>query len=140
MSRQDLSERDQRASRDSYQAFKQLVEQFPESTLHAPTRALRMDYIVNSLADHEVHVARYYFRRGAYLAAANRAQHAVTEFQNAPAAEEALYIMVQSYDKLGLDELRDDADRVLQQNFPNSRFLSDGLRPRRARLVAVLVS
>ena len=126
VSRQDLSERDQQASRDSYQSFKLLVEQFPESK-YAPDAQLRMAYIVNSLASHEVHVARYYYRRGAYLAAANRAQRAVSDFQNAPAAEEALYLMARSYDRLGLDELRDGADRVLKQNFPDSRFLRDGL-------------
>ncbi|HET9643570.1 MAG TPA: outer membrane protein assembly factor BamD [Burkholderiaceae bacterium] len=124
--RQDLSERDQQASRDAYQSFKQLVEQFPGST-YAPDARVRMDYIVNALAAYELHVARYYFRRGAYVAAANRAQQAVQEFQQAPATEEALYIMAQSYDKLGLDKLRDDADRVLKKTFPNSRFLKEGV-------------
>ena len=61
-----------------------------------------MDYIVNALAEYEVHVARYYYRRGAYLAAANRAQQTVREFQQTPSVEEALYILAQSYDKLGL--------------------------------------
>ena len=126
---QDLSERDQRASRDAFQAFKQLVDQFPVSR-YAPDSRLRMNYIVNSLASYEVHVARYYFRRGAYVAAANRAQQAVAEFQQAPATEEALYIMAQSYDKLQLTSLRDDADRVLRANFPNSAYLTQGLSAR----------
>jgi outer membrane protein assembly factor BamD len=124
---QDLSERDQRGSRDAYQAFKQLVEQFPD-TPYADDARVRMDYIVNSLAEYEVHVARYYFRRGAYVAAVNRAQQAVVDFEGAPAVEEALYIMVQSYDRLGLDTLRDDSNRVFQQNFPNSVFPSQGVR------------
>lgn len=126
---QDLSERDQQASRDAYQSFKQLVEQFPSSKYAADAR-VRMDYIVNALAEYEVHVARYYFRRGAYVAAANRAQQALLEFQQAPATEEALYIMARSYDRLGLEQLRDDADRVLKKNFPESRYLSQGLRTR----------
>jgi outer membrane protein assembly factor BamD len=127
ISRQDLSERDQQASRDAFQSFKQLTEQFPDSR-YTPDAAVRMGYIVNALASHEVHVARYYYRRGAYVAAANRAQRAVADFQNSPSAEEALYILSLSYDKLGLKELRDGSDRVLKQNFPSSRFLVEGLR------------
>jgi outer membrane protein assembly factor BamD len=120
---QDLSERDQRAARDSFQAFKQLTDQFPLSR-YTPDARQRMSFIVNSLAQYEVHVAGYYYRRGAYVAAAARAQQAVTEFQQSPAIEEALYIMVQSYDKLALPQLRDDADRVLRKNFPKSAYLT----------------
>lgn len=123
LAKQDLSERDQQASRDSYQSFKQLTEQFPKSK-YAPDALVRMRYIVSSLASYEVHVARYYYRRGAYLAAVNRAQQTLQEFQMAPAAEEALAIMVQSYDRLGMDQLRDDAVRVLRKNFPNSEFVA----------------
>jgi len=127
ISRQDISERDQQASRDAYQSFKQLVEQFPNSKYSADAR-VRMDYIVNALAQYELHVARYYYRRGAYVAAANRAQQAVREYQQTPSIEEALYILALSYDKLGLTQLRDDADRVLKQNFPESRFVKEGFR------------
>jgi outer membrane protein assembly factor BamD len=128
LSKQNLSERDQQASRDSYQSFKQLTEQFPQSR-YAEDAQVRMNYIVNSLAQYEVHVAGYYYRRGAYVAAANRAQQAIQEFQNSPSTEEALFILTRSYDKLGLAQLRDDAQRVLKQNFPNSVYLTaDGLR------------
>ena len=127
VSRQNLSERDQQASRDAFQAFTQLIEQFPESKYADDARA-RMDYIVNALADYEVHVARYYYRRAAYLAAANRAQLAVRDYQRAPATEEALYIMAASYDKLGLEALRNDAERVLKTNFPATRYVKDGVR------------
>ena len=123
LARQDISERDQQAARDSMQAFKLLVEQFPESKYSEEAR-VRIDYITNSLAAYEVHVARYYFNRGAFLAAANRAQAALQEFQQAPALEEALYIMAKSYDRLGLPQLRDDAERVLKASFPNSSFLA----------------
>ena len=127
VSRQSLSERDQQASRDAFQAFGQLIEQFPESKYSDDARA-RMDYIVNALAEYEVHVARYYYRRSAFLAAANRAQQAVRDYQRAPASEEALYIMAASYEKLGLDTLRADAERVLKTNFPNTRYVKDGVR------------
>jgi outer membrane protein assembly factor BamD len=122
--KQDLSERDQQASRDAYESFKQLSERFPSSK-YTPDARLRMNHIVNSLAAGEVHVARYYLRRGAYLAAANRAQQAVKDYRESPAIEEALYIMAQSYDKLGLTPLRDDALRVLKQSFPSSSYLGE---------------
>jgi outer membrane protein assembly factor BamD len=127
VSRQDLSERDQQASREAYQSFRRLVEQFPNSR-YADDARQRINYIVNSLAAYELHVARYYFRRGAYIAAANRAQAAVQEFQQSPAAEEGLFLMSQSYDRLGLTELRDDALRVLEKNFPNSTIRQLGGR------------
>lgn len=123
LARQDLAERDQRASRDAYQSFKRLVDQFPDSQ-YSPDARLRMDYIANTLARYEVHVARYYLRRGAYVAAANRAQQMVSEFPQSPATEEALAIMVESYSRLELDELRNSAERVLQLNFPESAYLA----------------
>jgi len=123
LSRQELSERDQQASRDSYQSFKQLVEQYPQSK-YVPDARLRMNYIVNALAAYELHVARYYFRRGAYLAAANRAQQVIQEFQQSPSTEEALFLMMKSYDRLELTQLRDDTDRVMRKSFPNSAFLT----------------
>ena len=123
LTRQRLSERDQQASKDAYEAFAQVLQQFPESRYAADAR-VRMDFIVNSLAEAEVHVARYYLKRGAYLAAANRAKQAIVDFERAPAIEEALAIMIESYDRLGLEDLRDDARRVLQRSFPSSRFLT----------------
>lgn len=122
LARQDLAERDQQASRDAYDSFKQLTERFPDSKYSDDAR-LRMNYIVNSLAEGEVAVARYYLRRGAYLAAANRAQTTVKDYQQSPATEEALYIMVKSYAQLGMSDLSSDAQRVLKQSFPNSRYL-----------------
>lgn len=124
---QDLAERDSKASRDAYQAFRQLVAQFPDSA-YAEDARLRMNYILNTLAEYELHVARYYFRRGAYVAAASRAQQAVVDFDGAPATEAALFIMVQSYDRLGLDDLRDDAQRVFKMNFPDSKLTVQDLR------------
>ncbi len=125
--RQDLSERDQKAAKESFESFKELVTRFPESK-YAADSSQRMTYIVNSLARYEVHVARYYYSRGAYVAAINRAQIAVTDYQQVPAQEDALYIMLQSYDALGLTQLRDDTRRVMEKNYPKSELLARGSR------------
>jgi outer membrane protein assembly factor BamD len=123
---QDLTERDPKAARESFEAFKELVTRFPDSK-YAPDATARMKYLVNALAAHEVHVARYYMKRGAYIAAANRAQFAVKTYADAPANEEALFIMVKAYDALGLNDLRDDSERVMKKNFPNSEYYKRGL-------------
>lgn len=127
LTRQNLSERDQKAAKESFEAFKELVARYPESR-YAPDARLRMTYIVNSLAEYEVHVARYYYRRGAYVAAVNRAQAALADYRDVPALEEALYIMVKSYEALGMTQLRDDSRRVLETNYPGSEFISRGFR------------
>ncbi len=129
LSRQDLSERDQKAAKESFESFRELVTRFPDSRYSADARA-RMTYIINSLAQYEVHVARYYFTRGAYVAAINRAQSALAEYADAPALEEALYILVRSYDALGMTELRDDARRVLTASYPRTEYLSGGFKQR----------
>jgi outer membrane protein assembly factor BamD len=77
-----------------------------------------MKYLLNAIAQHEVHVANYYFKKGAYLAAANRAQYAITQYQGTPSTKEALLILTRSYDALGMTQLRDDAKRVLNANYP----------------------
>ena len=127
LARQDLSERDQKAAKESFEAFRELVSRFPDSR-YSPDARDRMTYIVNSLAQYEVHVARYYHSRGAYVAAINRAQTALTDYVNAPALEEALFIMLQSYEALGLTQLRDDTRRVMQASYPNSEYLSQGFK------------
>lgn len=125
LSRQDPTERDPKAAREAFDSFKQLVDRFPDS-IYAKDSIDRMKYLVNALAQHDVHVANYYYRRGAYLAAANRAQSAIKQYRDTPAVEEALFIMVRGYDALGLTDLRDDAERVLKKNFPDSDFFRGG--------------
>lgn len=127
LSRQDMTERDPKGLRDSFDALKELVTRYPDSK-YTPDALIRMNYLVNSLAAHEVHVARYYIKRGAFLAAANRAQFAVSNYQETPAVEEALYIMMVAYDSLGLTDLRDDAARVMKKNFPDSDYLARGFK------------
>jgi outer membrane protein assembly factor BamD len=118
---QDLSERDPRAARDAFLSFKELVTRFPDSQYAADSTA-RMKYLVNALASNEVHVAKYYLKRRAWVAAANRAKEVLKTYPEAPALEEALAIMVVAYDELKLTDLRDDALRVLKLNFPDSPY------------------
>jgi outer membrane protein assembly factor BamD len=127
ITRQDLSERDQKAAKESFEAFKELTTRFPDSR-YTPDARQRMVYIVNSLAQYEVHVARYYYSRGAYVAAINRAQSALTEYRDVPSLEEALYIVMKSYEALGMTQLRDDAQRVLEANYPKSEYVRTGFR------------
>lgn len=122
LTKEDPAERDPKAARDAFDAFKELVARFPDSK-YAPDALARMKFIVNSLATHEVHVARWYMRRGAYVAAANRAQFALKTYPETPAIEEALAIMAGAYDALNILDLRDDAVRVLEKSFPTSAFL-----------------
>jgi outer membrane protein assembly factor BamD len=122
---QDLSERDPKMTRESFAAFKELVTRFPESR-YAADSVERMRYLTNALGMYEVHVAQYYYNRGAYVAAVNRAATTVTNYPQTPANEQALVLMIQGYDKLGMLKLRDDARRVLKQNFPNSAYFRGG--------------
>ena len=125
VSGQDMSERDPKAARDAFDAFKELVVKFPDSK-YTPDAVERMKYLVNALAASEIHVARYYLTRGAYVAAANRAQYALKTYPTAPANEEGLLLLVKAYDALGMKDLRADAERVMLKNFPDSKYLRGG--------------
>lgn len=118
---QNLDDRDQKASKESYATFAELVRRFPDSK-YTPDAKLRMAYILNTLAAYEVHVASYYASRGAYLAAANRAQIALSEYPNSPMSEQALTILITAYDALNSTQLRDDAKRVMGLNFPKNKL------------------
>lgn len=124
MAGEDPTARDPKGARAAFDAFRTVVTRYPNSQ-YAADSAQRMRYLINAMASNELQVARYYFKRGAYLAAANRAQAIVKQYQQAPVIEEALAIMVRSYDALGATDLRNDAQRVLMQNYPSSTLLSD---------------
>ena len=114
----DMSEHDSGAALESFRAFEELVQRFPESRYAEDSRQ-RMLYLKNTLAMHEIHVARYYMKRRAWLAAANRARYVVENYQRAPAVSDALAIMTVAYRQMGLDELSADTARVLRLNYPD---------------------
>jgi outer membrane protein assembly factor BamD len=116
----DPSERDPKALRESFDAFKDLVVRFPDSRYSEDARA-RMSYLVNALAKHDVAVARYYLNRGAYLAASTRAQNVLQRYPQAPATQDALVISIAAYERMNLPELAAGSRRVLEKNFPNDR-------------------
>jgi outer membrane protein assembly factor BamD len=124
----DLSEREPKSMRDAFNAFKELVAKFPDSR-YAQDAQARMIYLTNALAMYDVKVGQYYYNRGAYVAAANRAQAALTNYPRTAASEDALQLMAQSYEKLSLPQLSDDAARILKQTFPQSEELAAAKRP-----------
>ncbi|MEO8383674.1 MAG: outer membrane protein assembly factor BamD [Betaproteobacteria bacterium] len=119
----DPAERDPKALRESFEVFKELVTRFPDSK-YTDDSLSRMSFLVNALAKHDVAVARYYLSRGAYLAAANRAQNVFQRYPQAPANEDALVISIQAYEQMGLPELANSSRRVLEKNFPKNNMIS----------------
>ncbi|NLY64107.1 MAG: outer membrane protein assembly factor BamD [Alcaligenaceae bacterium] len=123
---QDPSERDPKGLRQSYQAFSELVTRFPDSR-YAPDARSRLTWLVSTIAENEVNVAEYYYKRNGYVAAINRSQAVIRNFSGVQAAERALYIMMKSYENLDMPEQASDAKRVLDQNFPDSKYYTQGL-------------
>ena len=115
---QDPSARDPGSASAAFRDFEELVRQFPDSRYAGDARQ-RMVYLKNTVAQHEIHVARYYMRRQAYVAAANRARYVVERFQGTPSMPEALAIMATAYKVLELEDLSVDALRVLELNYPD---------------------
>lgn len=124
----DVSQRDPGAALDAFQDFAELVRRFPESKYAADARP-RMIYLRNNLAQGEVHVARYYLKRGAYLAAANRARAVIVHYQRTPAVEPALEILIAAYEKLGYTDLAAAAAQVLALNREQGRFVGEETPP-----------
>lgn len=123
LSGQDPAERDPQTLRDSFDAFKELVTRFPDSRYAADSK-LRMLFLVNTLSRSDIHIASYYLRRGAYIAAVNRANKVLKEFPQTRQTRDALQIMVLAYDAMGQKDLRDDAQHVLDLN-----IAKDGIKP-----------
>lgn len=124
----DVSNRDSGSAKEAFNYFAQLLEKYPESIYVLDARQ-RMLYLRNILARQEIHIANYYFKRGAFVAAANRGKFVVENMQGTPAVPDGLAVMAQAYHLLGMQELADDAEKVLVKNFPehpalvsNSKF------------------
>ncbi|PIE20933.1 MAG: outer membrane protein assembly factor BamD [Neptuniibacter caesariensis] len=117
----DETQRDPGAALDSFDSFSTLVNRYPES-LYAPDSYKRMVYLKNRLAAYEVHVARYYIQREAFVAAANRGRYVIENMQETPAVPDALAVMVESYKHLGQEDLAADAMAVLNENYPDYKY------------------
>ncbi|WP_439859690.1 outer membrane protein assembly factor BamD [Pseudomonas sp. MBLB4136] len=121
----DMTKRDPGAARDSYNEFAQLTSRFPTSR-YAPDAKQRMIYLRNLLAAYEIHVAHYYLKRHAYVAAANRGRYVVENFQETPAVGDGLAVMTEAYQRLTLNELAATSLATLKLNYPDHPTLVDG--------------
>lgn len=129
----DASQRDPGSALDAFKDFAILVERFPDSR-YAEDARQRMVYLRSNLAMNEVHVARYYMKRGAYLAAANRANYVIGHYQRTSAVDDALDVLIDAYRALGKDDLAADTKRVLDLNRQEGRFIADEARPEKVDL------
>jgi outer membrane protein assembly factor BamD len=127
ITKEDLSERDLKSLQESYAAFERLLKQYPSSQ-YSKEAAQRLPYIVNTLAKHEVNVALFYLQNNAPVAAVGRVQEMLKLYPQSPSQEVGLGIMAEAYRQLGLSEPRENALRVLKQNYPNSPHLADNAR------------
>jgi outer membrane protein assembly factor BamD len=117
----DETQRDPGAALDSFESFATLVSRYPESQ-YAPDSQKRMVYLKNRLAAYEVHVARYYIQREAFVAAANRGRYVIENMQETPAVPDALAVMIEAYTHLGQQDLAADTQSVLAKNFPSYQY------------------
>ena len=120
----DTSQRDPGAALDSYHDFERVLKEFPTSD-YAEDARKRMLYLRNNLARYEVHVARYYIKRGAFVAAADRANYVIENYQRTPALKDALKVLIEAYTRLGMDDLAKDAQRVLALNEKSGALIPD---------------
>jgi outer membrane protein assembly factor BamD len=122
--KEDPMAHDPKALREAYNTFREVVERYPNSRYAEDSRA-RMNYLYDAGARYETYIARFYFERGAYIAAVNRCKNALENYPRTPAIEDALGLQAMSYKMLGLTPLLDDTLRVLRLNFPQSRYFAE---------------
>jgi len=123
----DVSKRDPKSLSDAYDAFKEVVQRFPNSKYAEDSRK-RLAFLANAVAMVDIHAARYYYSRGAYVAVVNRTKNVIENHQRAPAVEDALGLQAKAYRQMGLTDLMNDTRRVLEANFPKSKYLAE-LKP-----------
>lgn len=114
----DRTQRDLSDAMVAYQNFAELIRRFPNSK-YIPDAKQRMISLRNNIAQHEIHIARFYMKRRAYIAAADRAANVVENYQRTPAVPYALLILQKAYDKLQLTDLAEDVKHVYEQNYPD---------------------
>lgn len=119
----DRTDRDPSKSREAFEDFRRLIEKFPDSKYAADAQK-RMLYIKNRLASYEIAIARFYMRRQAFVAAANRGRYVLEHYPDSNQVQQALEIMVACYDQLELDDLKRNAIKTLKLNYPDSDFIS----------------
>ena len=120
---QEISDRDPKALKISFAALKDLTERYPKSRYYKDATQ-RMVYLVNTLSQHEMHVARYYMKRQAYLAALNRAKYVLEYYPNSISVEEALVVSISAYDYMDLQDLKEDTLRILKTNYPQNPMVN----------------
>ena len=120
----DISEKNTKAAQTAFVQFSELVRRFPNSQ-YAPDALKRLEYLRNILARSEINIANYYLHREAYIAAANRGRYVVENYQRTPAVPDALAVMVQSYQQLGMTDLANDSLAVLKSNYPDYPALNE---------------
>ena len=123
ITQQQINDRDPKTLKVSFAAFKELTDRYPKSRYYKDSTQ-RMVYLVNALGLHEMHVARYYMQRGAYIAALNRAKYVLEVYPNSTAIEDALVMMISAYDAMEAKDLKEDALRVLKTNYPQNPMLT----------------
>ena len=119
----DRSDRDPSKSREAFEDFRRLIEKYPDSKYAADAQK-RMLHIKSRLAKYEIAIARFYMRREAYVAAANRGRYVLEYYPDTDHVQEALEIMVECYDQLKLDDLKNNVMKTLKLNYPKSSFIS----------------
>lgn len=118
----DLSDRDSTAAKRAFADFKEVVTRFPNSR-YAPDARQRMVYLFNNMAKYEIHVAKFYYIRGAYIATINRCKNVLQQYQRTSSVEEALGMQALAYKQMGMTDLTQNSLRVLKKNFPKSRYI-----------------